>query len=116
MATKPLAAGDLRHVIAIQSLTQFQDSDGNMVEGWVSTYPQVYAKVEPVSVREFVAAQAQQNAVTTRITIRYRAGVNPTMRIVHRGKVYDIEGVLEDADSGLEYMTLACSQGLTDGV
>lgn len=112
---KHLNAGDLRHTIAIQSLESTQDDQGNINQQWVNTFPQVYAKVEPLSVREFIAAQAQQNAVNTRITIRYREEVNPTMRVVYRGKVYDIEGVLEDADSGLEYMTLACSGGLTNG-
>ena len=34
------------------------------------------------------------------------------MRIVFRGRLFNIEGVLSDPVSGLEYMTLPCSEGL----
>lgn len=37
------------------------------------------------------------------------------MRITHRGKVYNIAGVLPDNMSGLEYITLPVSEGVNDG-
>ena len=37
------------------------------------------------------------------------------MRVVHGSKVYNIAGVLPDAGSGREYLTLACSEGVNDG-
>ncbi|HEM0058926.1 TPA: head-tail adaptor protein, partial [Escherichia coli] len=36
-------------------------------------------------------------------------------RVLFRGKLYSIEGILPDPDSGLEYLTLACSEGVKDG-
>lgn len=62
-----------------------------------------------------MAAQAVQSEISARITIRYRAGLLPTMRIVFRGQVYNIAGALPDAVSGLEYITIPCSNGANAG-
>lgn len=104
-----MKVGKLRHQVALQSRLDAQDPDtGAITQSWgpVAT---VWASVEPLSAREFIASQAAQAKVTTRIVIRHRDGIVPTMRAVHRGTVYNIEGVLPDRDSGLEYLTLACS-------
>ena len=49
------------------------------------------------------------------ILIRYRDDIASAWRVVHKGCVYNIEGVLPDDNSGLEYLTLPCSQGVNDG-
>ena len=104
-----MKVGRLRHRITLQSFGEVLDPDtGVLSESW-SAFAEVWASVEPLSAREFIASQATQAQVTARIVIRYRADVVPTMRVLHRGKAYQIEGVLEDKDSGLEYITLACS-------
>ena len=111
-------AGKLRHRIAIQEY-QFIEQDpstGEEKRDWASIH-ECWAAIEPVSAREFVAAQAAQSKVTTRITIRYADDIDASMRVVHvkRGKqkVYNIEGILADKDSGLEYLTLVCSEGVS---
>lgn len=109
-----LDPGKLRHRVVLQEKTSFQDTHGDMVEDW-SPVATLWAAIEPLSAREFVASQALQSAVTVRITIRYRAGVVPTMRLLHGSKVYTIAGVLSDPDSGLEYLTLPCTEGVAEG-
>jgi SPP1 family predicted phage head-tail adaptor len=104
-----MRVGKLRHQVALQTRTETQDDDtGVITQGWADLAT-VWARVEPLSAREFIASQATQAKVTARVTIRYRDDVVPTMRLVHRGQTYNIEGVLPDKDSGLEYLTLACS-------
>ncbi len=111
-----MRAGRLRHRITIQRPSFAQDPiTGEMVKTWIDAWTSVPSDVDPVSVNQFVAAGAPQNKVTARVLIRYRAGVDGTMRVLHRGKVYDIEGVLPDTVSGLEYLTLPCSEGVNDG-
>lgn len=113
-----LSAGRLRHRVRIERPTYTQDRDtGEMVKGWelVPGAEGVPAAIEPLSVREFMAAQQVQSEVSARIVIRRRPGIDATMRLVHRGKIYNIHGVLPDADSGLEYLTLPCSQGVNEG-
>lgn len=110
-----MRAGDLRQRITIQHPEYTQDqATGEMTPSWVM-FAQTWASVEPVSVSQFVSAAANQSRVSARIVIRYRAGIDSTMRILHRGKIYNIEGVLADKISGLEYLTLPCSEGVNDG-
>ncbi len=112
---KTLDPSSLRHPVELQSKQQTQDAmTGEMVASW-SKVATLWAAVEPLSAREFIAAQAGQSQVTARIVIRYRADVDATMRIVCRGKIYNIHGVLPDMDSGLEYLTLPVSEGVNDG-
>jgi len=107
----------LRHRITFQSPGTTQDPvTGEMVQGWANVWEKVPASIEPLSVKDFIAAQATQSQLSARIVIRYRSGVLPTMRILHRGLIYNIEGPpLADPDSGLEYLTLAVSAGVNDG-
>lgn len=111
-----LSAGRLRHRIRIERPDYTQDPiTGEMVLSWELVVEKVPAAIEPLSAREFIAAQATQSAVTARIVIRQRDDVDATMRIIHRGRIYNIRGVLADPKSGLEYLTLPCSMGVNDG-
>jgi SPP1 family predicted phage head-tail adaptor len=110
-----IKAGKLRHRVTIQRPGQTQDPvTGEVTNGWTDVVT-VWASVEPLSVREFIASEAGQSEVSARITIRYRDGITAKMRILHRGQTYNIKGVLADAESGLEYLTLPVSAGVNDG-
>ena len=110
-----MRAGKLRHRVTIQRPDYTQDPvTGEMTPSWVE-FAKTWASIEPLSVREFIAAAATQSKVSARIVIRYRTGIDATMRILHRDKIYNIEGALPDKVSGLEYLTLPCSEGVNDG-
>jgi hypothetical protein len=47
--------------------------------------------------------------------MRNLPGLLPSMRLVHRGKIYNPAGILTDKESGLEYVTLPCSEGVNEG-
>lgn len=117
MATsKPLSAGDLRHRVQIQSQIEINDPDTNAVTiDWAPFGGPVWAAIAPLSAKEFIQSASEQNKIVARITIRYRDGILPSMRVIHRGTIYNITGVLADADSGLEYQTLVVSTGVNDG-
>ena len=96
----------LRHRITVEQLATTRDEFGGVVESW-GTVAIVPAEVWPLSGREFVAAQAEQAGVTTRITIRYQAGIEPAMRITHDGRAYNIRAVLPD-QTARRHITLMC--------
>ena len=96
----------LRHRITIERKTAGADAWGQPVETW-ETVAIVPAEVWPLSGREYIAAQAEQAGVTTRITIRYQAGIEPAMRITHDGKTYNIKAVLPDP-TARRHLTLMC--------
>lgn len=121
-----LAAGRLRHRVLIERRDFLRDSNGDVIqdpntgdtqEDWFPV-AEVYAAIEPLSAREFLAAQATQSQVTARIVIRHRDGLNAGMRLIHmvngaRGAVYNPAGFLADKDSGLEYLTIPVSAGVS---
>lgn len=109
-----VASGKLRHRVSLQTLVSDRDSEGVLQQSWMEV-AEVWAAVEPLSARDFVQAGADQSEVSARITIRYRDNVNAGMRVVHRGKLYDIRGVLADKESGLEYLTLPAAEGVGEG-
>lgn len=111
----PLYPGKLRHRITIEKPGYTQDpTTGEMVAGWEEVAT-VWAGKRPSSAREFKQSQAGQSEISGEFQIRYRDDVDATMRITHKGKIYNIEGVLEDDESGQEWLTLPYSEGVNDG-
>lgn len=109
-----LDPGQLRHRITIQQKESVQDSNGDTVDDW-SDFATVWAACEPVSVRDFIASRAEQSELSARFVIRYRDDIDASMRIIHRGAIYNIAGVLPDKESGLEYVTIPCRAGVNAG-
>ena len=115
-----LLSKKLRHRIWIQQLQAVEDSAGEIqtdtgepIMEWANV-AEVWAAIEPLSARQFLAAQAQQSKVSCLITIRHRSDIDPAMRLYHEYKnaYYNLEGILPDKESGLEYLTLVCSEGV----
>lgn len=111
---------ELRHRVDVQQLATEQDSDtGAIEETWMSimstgaegTMP---ARIEAATGQEFVASQAVQAQVTTRIKIRYWPGIQPRMRVVHEGLSYNIAAVLPDLTER-RVLNLMCESGVNNG-
>ena len=110
-----MQAGKLRHRVSLQKPVKTQNPlSGATVNSW-QEITKLWADVVPLSAREFIAAQARQAEVTTRITIRFRSDITSKHRIVYGDKIFNIEGVLPDPVSGRDYLTLPCSEGVNDG-
>lgn len=116
-----LAAGRLRHRVTIQKPKQIQDATtGNMRTLWQDVATDVDAEIVLPSVRERVAAKQMQSEASGKITIRYRPGMSATMRLIglsgpYKGMIFNPEGWSPDPESGLEFLTAPCSQGVNDG-
>ena len=112
MTTK-LNAGRLRHRIRIEQPTLSQNpTTGAITEAW-ATVATVFAAIEPLSAREFIAAQSTQAQIAARIVIRYRSGLTPDMRLIDEGTgaIYNPAGFLADPVTGRDYLTIPCSVG-----
>lgn len=107
-----VGSGSLRHKVQLQENQITQDPNtGEMVSAWV-TVANLWAEIVPMSGREFLAASAEQSEVRGRIVIRYRDDVTAAMRIVYRGRYYNILAVLPDAESGKEHLSLMVAEGV----
>ena len=107
-----VAAGNMRDRVQLQKDTTTQNATtGEMVSAW-ATSATVWADMNYQSVREFVAASAEQSEVRGYAQIRYRSDVDATWRVVYRGKYFRILGVMPDNESGREHLTLALAEGV----
>ena len=87
------AAGQLNKRVTIQSPSTTQDTNGEPIAGWTDVAT-VWASIVDITGREYLAAGGTQNQAQTKIAIRYRAGVVPSMRVLHDAVAYNIESVL----------------------
>ena len=110
-----MEAGKLRHRVKFQEFALTQNPNTGAVSQTWSDVVTLWASVEPLSVREFIQSASTQNQITARITTRYHPSLSSGMRALHRGKIYNIQGVLTDKETGLEYLTMPCSEGVNDG-
>lgn len=116
-----MRAGPLRHRVIIEKPVTLPSVTGDPLVVWTQVARDVPADIKPMSVREFIAGAGGPLAsqLTAKITLRYRPGINATMRIKHwRDGTYDLynlAGPLPDPDSGREYMVFPASRGVNDG-
>lgn len=101
-------AGRRQHQVILQSATATRDGAGAEVVTW-GTVATVWGVVEPLSGREYWAAQQQAAEMSYRVRIRYRAGVLPTWRVLYGSRVFLVLSVI-DVNERHEEMQLMCRE------
>lgn len=101
-----LAAGRLNQRITIESPSASVDSLGQPVVGW-QVVAMVWASIRHQSGAEAIKADAPISAVKASIRIRYRTGLDASMRVLHGATIYHIKAVLPDL-ARREYVDLVC--------
>lgn len=101
-----MRAGELRDRITIQRKTAAADAWGTPEpQGW-EDHAKVWSNVRHQSGSESIRAGADVSIVRASIRIRWRAGIDAGMRVLHVGQVYDIEAVLPGV--GRQHVDLVC--------
>lgn len=101
-----MRAGDLDQRVTVERFTSTQDELGQPIESWAPLFT-CWAAVEPLTGREFIAAQAAQSEVTARIRMRFRPWMTAEDRVIHDGKTYNIVSVVDPRSQGRE-LVLMC--------
>lgn len=101
-------AGQLRHRVTIQQLTRVEDEGGGHEENWADVAT-VWAAIKPMRGSERYEAQQVQSTLTHKVTIRYRAGIKPQMRILYGNRIFEVEAVI-DVDERHKWLELLCSE------
>lgn len=104
----PDEIGSMCHVVDVQSRTISRDDYGGAEQTW-TTIATRFAKIEPLSGRELWRAQGVTPEATHRVVMRYMEAVTAKCRLVHRGRVFQIESVL-DVDETKSTMVLICKE------
>lgn len=101
--------GRLRNRVTIQRLAPGQDEYGQPLQVW-ENYAVVWAEVKDVSGREyFESRQIPTSSVTTKVTIRYRSGLDAGMRVVGGKRVLNIQSII-DPDGKKRELLLMCEE------
>lgn len=115
-----IRTGKLRHQVTIQRLSTGSPQRTPLGEAdatW-QTYAIVWASIEPVIGREYLAAQQVQSKVDTKIRTRYLTGycdaITAKMRVMFGSVIYNIEAAV-NVDTRNEEWLLYCSTGANQG-
>ena len=101
-----MRAGDLDQRVTVERYTSTEDELGQPIESWAPLFT-CWAAVEPLTGREYLAAQAAVSEVTARIRMRFRPWMTAQDRVIHEGTVYQIESLV-DVRSGNRELVLMC--------
>ena len=112
-----MQSGKLPHRITIEYETE---GEQDQVTGYVpiiwTEFAKVWGKLEALSTKDQLQAQAINSSMTARCKIRYStkaSQIDSTMRVLFRGKYWKIDGdPISDNQSGLEWLTLNLAEGL----
>lgn len=105
-----MRAGRLDRRVTLQKPTRTQDDFGQAVETW-SDVATVWAGVRQTAGSEFLQAQSETNEQQIVFTMRYRADVRETWRVVWEGRNFDVIEVRQlGRRAGIEVMAHARSQ------
>lgn len=101
-----MQAGRLNRRCVLQAPSTARDELGQPIPGWTDV-ASVWADIRMKSGLESIKAGAPVSVVAASVRIRYRAGVNAGMRVVHNLQAYEIKAVMPDV-SGREFLDLVC--------
>ena len=84
--------GELRHRITLQTLETVVNDNGFEVEEWIDLRT-VWASIKNLHGREYFEAAAVQKENIVKFTIRYLAELDTSMKILFKGKHYNITSI-----------------------
>ncbi|MGE5585726.1 MAG: phage head closure protein [Bacillota bacterium] len=100
----------LRHRVEIGRYVQgLTDQWGDPLPATWQTVATVWASVEALSGRLYFEAQQTAQQSDHRLTIRWRAGIEPGMIVRHDGREFTIQAVL-DREGTRRWLQLICQE------
>lgn len=96
--------------ITIQQQTDARDESGQPLDNWIDVATDIFASIEPISGKEFFAAQQVNSEATARIWINYRTGILPKMRVVYGTRKFEIIGPPIDFEDRHIELQLICKE------
>lgn len=98
-------AGDLRHQITLQSMTQTADGMGGITETWSDQFT-TWASIDPPKSREFYGTGQVQTEIVTRVRIRYRPNVSHTWRVKFGTRYFNITSIVNPDECNQELIIM----------
>lgn len=104
-----MRAGVLRHVVSVQYPANSSDGMGGFSASWddVPGLSNVRAAIWPASANEQIKAGQVAAEITHRVRMRYRPGINHSMRIVFGSRILKIRGIVSPEEKA-ESLDILC--------
>ena len=100
--------GRLRHRVTLQQPVDTDDGAGGTTRAWADVVT-LWGRVEPLAAGERVVADRIEAAADHRVILRWRAGVDHTMRFVHGNRAFAIHG-LTDLNERHRFLVCDCEE------
>jgi SPP1 family predicted phage head-tail adaptor len=100
-------AGALRERVTLQRFEADETDAGDRYETWIDYAPKIAARMQPKKSSELVRAMREVNETRYVATIRRRADVLASNRLVWGSRTFRIDGVMNLDERGL-YLSLDC--------
>lgn len=100
----------MRHLVAMQFPGTTADATGYVVPTW-TTAANVYARIEPLTVRERLLAGERQSEMSHRIIIRYSpelSALDGTWRVLYGSRVFLLDGAPINRDERNRSVEMMC--------
>ncbi|MBT2736162.1 phage head closure protein [Bacillus sp. ISL-7] len=81
--------GEFKHRIIFQQINIVKDELGQELKEWTD-FKSVWCMIKTIQGREYLAAAATQNENTVRFVVRYASDIDSSMRIVYKGRLFEI--------------------------
>ncbi len=104
--------GKMRHRITFQEFDGEEDGFGDPLEADDSHWNDVattWAAIDPISGREFYAAEQSQSEVSHKVRLRYRSGITTAMRISFGNRRFKIISII-DWEERHESLLIMCKE------
>ena len=79
--------------VTLQSLSRVQDGQGGLTEQWSNSYLAIPARLSELTAAEVMAASQEGVRADYMMTVPWDQNITPTMRVHHRGVVYEVVSV-----------------------
>jgi len=103
--------GELRHRVTLRKKEITEDALKQQSEVWTDIAT-VWARIEPLSGREYFAARQENADVSVKVVIRYLPGITAETRVVFDGRVFDVLSVINPGERNIS-LVLMCKEALT---
>lgn len=110
MATTQTSAGTLDRRVTLQRPAAGQDAAGQPVTGWVDHLANIAANIRYQTGLETLKADAVTAALRASVRIRYRSGLDNSMRVIIDGSPFDIRSI--QPNGRRQWLDLVCERAV----
>jgi len=100
--------GELRHRVTLRKKEIAEDALKQQSEVWTDIAT-VWARIEPLSGREYFAARQENADVSVKVVIRYLPGITAETRVVFGGRIFEVLSVINPEERNIS-LVLLCKE------